>query len=238
MNGDAPGTALSHGLHSGGPYIAPEDLQQMEQTDAPEGKPFFAEEVDSSELVFLNLLGTGSQGEVYKCLWWRQFPICTSCITVAVKKLRNNSGPLNQDTETRTYNISHPNLVKCLDATTFPPYLIVSEFCSGGTLYDLIHDPLNQLTWRQRIKILLDIAQGMEYLHSFVPMVLHRDLKSTNVLLAKRITSPSQRPVAKVADFGLSRTLNVSSAAQMTCGVGTWRWMAPEVLRESSYDDE
>merc|ERR1719188_1393320 len=81
----------------------------------------------------------------------------------------------------------------------------------------------------------------MEYLHAQTPCILHRDLKTGNVLLTKSISSSSMEPMAKVADFGLSRLLgNVGQmgAAMMTRAVGTWRWMAPEVISSNHYDEK
>jgi len=197
-------------------------------------------ELDAAELITQEALGSGSQGEVYRAIWWKRFANSTSAITVAMKQLHKHAGQKAHLCEALTLNISHPNLVQCFDATTRPPYIIVSEYCAGGSLYDLLHKTKQELTWRQRLQILLDIAEGMEYLHSLVPIILHRDLKSCNVLLTKRITSTAQRPTAKVTDFGLSRVLQNNpsySHTSMTACVGTWRWMAPEVFSNTSYDE-
>lgn len=191
-----------------------------------------------SELFLQDLLGTGAQAEVYRAIWWRSFAQCTSFITVAVKRLNVGSGARAQHCESLTHSISHPNLVKCFEATTKPPFLIVSEFCAGGSLFDSLHDSTKQITWSQRLKILLDVAKGMEYLHSQSPIIMHRDLKSCNVLLTKPLSSTKQ-PHAKVADFGLSRLIEplVSPSTMMTKCVGTWRWMAPEVFCSTDYDE-
>jgi serine/threonine protein kinase len=196
------------------------------------------ETVDSSEFVIQSHIGSGAQASVYRAVWWRKFGRSTSVITVAVKRLHTSSNNRVYDCECLTREISHPNLVKCFDATSSPPYLIVSEFCSGGSLYDLIHDSSVQFPWKQRLQILLDVSKGMEYLHNSVPIILHRDLKSCNVLLTKPVTSTQQRPNAKVADFGLSRIrVPRPEAVPMTRYVGTWRWMAPEVFSSTEYDE-
>jgi len=197
------------------------------------------EQLEPSELFLQDLLGTGAQAEVYRAIWWRSFARCTSFITVAVKRFNVGSGERSRHCESLTHSISHPNLVKCFEATTKPPFLIVSEFCAGGSLFDIIHDSTVQITWSQRLKILLDVAKGMEYLHSQSPIIVHRDLKSCNVLLTKALTSTKQQPHAKVADFGLSRLLepSVSPSMMMTKCVGTWRWMAPEVFFSTDYDE-
>jgi len=197
------------------------------------------QQLDPSEIVLLDSLGSGAQAEVYRAVWWRKFGCSTSAITVAVKRLHDNCGEKAYACESLMRRIKHPNLVACFEATTKAPYLIVSEFCSGGSLYNKLRDVYSvPMSWRQRIKILLDVAKGMEYLHGCSPCIMHRDLKSCNVLLSKQIKSASDHPTAKVADFGLSRTVDNQNPTQgwMTRCVGTWRWMAPEVFSSNVYD--
>ena len=76
---------------------------------------------------------------------------------------------------------------------------IVTELMSGGSLEDVLHDFGYDLQWQLRVKLGLQIALGMEHLHA--RHLLHRDLKSANVLLNE------QRTIAKVCDFGLSRVV-------------------------------
>eukprot|EP00927_Polykrikos_kofoidii_P042325 TRINITY_DN3620_c0_g2_i1.p1 TRINITY_DN3620_c0_g2~~TRINITY_DN3620_c0_g2_i1.p1 ORF type:complete len:335 (-),score=35.60 TRINITY_DN3620_c0_g2_i1:132-1136(-) len=210
---------------------------QADQAIDGDGQEEF-DSIDSSEFVIQSHIGSGAQAAVYRAVWWRKHARSTSVITVAVKRLHTSSNNRVYDCECLTRDISHPNLVKCYDATNSPPYLIVSEYCSGGSLYDLIHDSSVQFPWKQRLQILLDVSKGMEYLHNSVPVILHRDLKSCNVLLSKPVTSTQQRPTAKVADFGLSRIRAARPTAMpMTRYVGTWRWMAPEVFSSTQYDE-
>mmetsp|Transcript_58513 Transcript_58513/g.154078 ORF Transcript_58513/g.154078 Transcript_58513/m.154078 type:complete len:350 (-) Transcript_58513:256-1305(-) len=213
--------------------------------DAPEGSDhslakddiglaqFFT--VKPSEIHIEQKLGAGAQADVYKATWTRKFVVSTSSIVVAVKRLRLDLGPVYRDREALAILTDHPNIVKCFDCTVDPPYLVISEYCAGGSLFDLLYNTRIELTLRQRIKILADVARGMRYLHEQRPRILHRDLKSSNVLLMKPIRSREQEPFAKVADFGLAR-LNSEAAtlACMTVGVGTWRWMAPEVFDNDS----
>lgn len=186
--------------------------------------------VKPSELHVESRLGTGAQADVYKAVWTRKFVVSTSSIVVAVKRLKLDLGQAYRDREALTILTDHPNIVKCFDCTLDPPYLVISEFCAGGSLFDLLYNTRQVLTKRQKIKILSDVAGGMKYLHEQKPCILHRDLKSSNVLLMKPIKSAEQEPFAKVADFGLARTSEVGSLPCMTVGVGTWRWMAPEVF--------
>ncbi len=56
---------------------------------------------------------------------------------------------------------------------------IITEFCGGGTLFDLLHRRKNiELTWQQRIKFANDVCKGIKILHGCIPPIIHRDLKS------------------------------------------------------------
>ncbi|EQC37999.1 TKL protein kinase [Saprolegnia diclina VS20] len=104
--------------------------------------------------------------------------------------------------------------------------MLVTEFMDAGDLRDVLQSQ-ESLLWATKLSIAFDIVQGLVYLHTLEPKVLHRDLKSRNVLLNTNMT-------AKLTDFGISRELD---DATMTAGIGTYRWMAPEVLREGHYDE-
>ncbi|KAG2980891.1 hypothetical protein PC118_g10920 [Phytophthora cactorum] len=79
-----------------------------------------------------------------------------------------------------------------------------------------------------KVKVALHVAHALTYLHSCAPPVIHRDLKSSNILLNEAMD-------AKVTDFGISRE---RIDATMTAGVGTSLWMAPEVMLGERYDDK
>jgi serine/threonine protein kinase len=79
-----------------------------------------------------------------------------------------------------------------------------------------------------KVKIALHIAHALTYLHSLQPVVVHRDLKSKNILLDARYD-------AKLTDFGVSRERADST---MTGGVGSSLWMAPEVMLGERYDEK
>ncbi|KAL6072733.1 TKL/DRK protein kinase, variant 1 [Balamuthia mandrillaris] len=78
------------------------------------------------------------------------------------------------------------------------------------------------------LKILRDVARGMTFLHGFEPPIVHRDLKSQNLLIDENWNT-------KVADFGMSRVRAVTSTMTR---VGTPQWMAPEMLREQRYTEK
>lgn len=99
-------------------------------------------------------------------------------------------------------------------------FCLAYEFCEGGSLLSLLSD---NSRYYEYLPIALDIASGMAYLHS--RYVIHRDLKPSNVLLTR-----DHR--AKIADFGMSVA---NTGQELTAETGTYRYMAPEVIRHESY---
>jgi serine/threonine protein kinase len=165
-----------------------------------------------------------------------------------VKKLKPKSRDGLQF-EGMAFELNHRNLVQYLGLIPGDEPQIIMEYCSGGNLYDKIRKTPGQgLSWRQRIKVLNDIAQGMVYLH--LHNVMHRDLKSMNVLLVNPVNSDRDEIHAKIADFGLARSVPTPqsrvqadsfgrrTSKSMTRCAGTWRWMAPEVMHSDSYNEK
>lgn len=195
--------------------------------------------VDPNELAFHKVIGVGGQAKVFLATWTRSFGFSSSSVTVAVKKMKPTVK--NIDREALALRVFHPNLVQSYGASVnVPPYLIVMEYCRGGSLYDHIYHPQSfSFTWEQRMKIASDVADGMAYLHSHTPKITHRDLKSTNILLVARIKDADEEPEVKITDFGLARAQgHRGSWGAMTQCVGTWRWMAPEVFSSTKYDEK
>ncbi|KAK4414201.1 putative serine/threonine-protein kinase SIS8 [Sesamum alatum] len=170
----------------------------------------------------------GSYGEVYRGDWHGT--------EVAVKKFLDQdiTGESLEEfkSEVRIMKrVRHPNVVLFMGAITRPPNLsIVTEFLPRGSLYRLIHRPNNQLDERRRLRMALDAARGMNYLHNCTPVIVHRDLKSPNLLVDKNW-------VVKVCDFGLSR-MKHSTFLSSRSTAGTAEWMAPEVLRNEPSNEK
>ena len=124
--------------------------------------------------------------------------------------------------------LRHPNIVMFLGACTKPPnFAIVLEYCSKGSLWSTIQNLDLSLTWEDRRRFALDTARGVNYLHTCSPPVIHRDLKSLNLLL-----DDSYR--VKLADFGWTKGLE----NYMTGKIGTYQWMAPEVIASQKYSEK
>jgi alpha-tubulin suppressor-like RCC1 family protein len=139
--------------------------------------------------------------------------------------------------------LQHPNVVHLLGFSVSPPCLAI-EYCSRGSLDDVLAqastDPesAKRLTWIRRLRMAKDMAAGLLHLHSRTPPILHRDVKSPNILVAADFT-------VKVADMGLSKLAEDAqkggSQSRNTMGGGVNpRWISPEVLngeKESKESD-
>lgn len=127
--------------------------------------------------------------------------------------------------------LRHPNVVLFMGAVTRPPNLsIITEFLPRGSLYRIIHRPHCQIDEKRRIKMALDVAKGMNCLHTSIPTIVHRDLKSPNLLVDEDWN-------VKVCDFGLSR-LKHNTFLSSKSTAGTPEWMAPEVLRNENSNEK
>ncbi|CAM8982140.1 unnamed protein product [Rhodiola kirilowii] len=185
-------------------------------------------EIPWEEITLGERIGLGSYGEVYHGDWHGT--------EVAVKRFLNQSitGESLEEfiSEVRIMRrVRHPNVVLFMGAITRPPNLsIITEFLPRGSLYRLLHRPNNQLDERRRLRMALDAARGMNYLHNCTPVIVHRDLKSPNLLVDKNW-------VVKVCDFGLSR-MKHSTFLSSRSTAGTAEWMAPEVLRNEPSNEK
>ena len=147
---------------------------------------------------------------------------------VAAKCIRQNpDANLRQEFVAETATMSklrHPNIVQLLAASFEPNLQLILEYCALGSLFDSLakirEEGPESLPWLNEDRkpiMALDIARGLMYLHTRSPPLVHRDIKSLNVLITAHYT-------CKLADFGLS-TVSPESAL-----IGSLAYLAPEVL--------
>ncbi|CAM9780862.1 unnamed protein product, partial [Ectocarpus sp. 13 AM-2016] len=169
-----------------------------------------------------NILGSGAFGAVRTAKW--------NGVNVAVKQLQVHG--VHSDTvralrkEIRLHScLRFDHVVQLYAASTISPHLcLVIELASGGSLWNYLHSSSEPLSHALQTAFLYDIARGMSFLHS--KGVLHRDLKSANVLVFE-----NRR--LKLCDFGLSKIKTESSSRSKRGAVGTAQWMSPEEMDES-----
>ncbi|CAK4716824.1 hypothetical protein LEN26_013201 [Aphanomyces euteiches] len=129
-------------------------------------------------------------------------------------------------------NLKHPNILDFLGFSWNPKdhnLCFLTMYMKNSDLFYYLQKRKSNLSWkREKIQLALDVAQGLVYLHSLTPKIIHRDLKSKNVLLDENFT-------AKINDFGISRVRQFEET--MTAGVGTALWAAPEVFMAKKYND-
>ena len=208
------------------------------QMDAKSKLEHLAEHLDSQgqggldikveEITIGDRIGIGSFGEVYRGMW--------RGTEVAVKRL------IDQDLTEHVREeflgevsimrrLRHPNIVLFMGVITAERNLaIVTEFLPRGSLFRLIHRSGIELDFRRRLRMAEDVAKGMHYLHTCKPMIVHRDLKSPNLLVDRNWC-------VKVTDFGLSRMKHTTFLSTKS-NAGTPEWMAPEVLRSEPSNEK
>lgn len=181
-----------------------------------------SEIINPKEIEILRVLGAGSFGEVYLGKFSGAF--------VAVKKIHHWKAGAKDDL-TREVSLAkslrHPNIVQFLGVTRWSDggLCSVSEFIERGDLYTVLHDSLLKLTWEvEKHTIAADTLAGLAYLHRLQPPIIHRDLKSRNILITRHFN-------AKLTDFGLSRTV----AEDTMTITGSNLWLAPEMYRGEQY---
>ncbi|XP_047319816.1 wall-associated receptor kinase 2-like [Impatiens glandulifera] len=215
-----------------GGFVLQQSLQQEGSSHATT-TIFTAKELEKATNNYAErmIIGKGGFGVVYK-------GILEDNQVVAIKKsklVEKNQVDQFINEVTVLMQINHRNVVKllgcCLEAEV---PLLVYEYISNGTLHEHIHNQheVDYLTWETRLKIASESANVLSYLHSQASIpVIHRDVKSTNILLDNNYT-------AKVADFGASRLVSIHEMQLSTMVQGTLGYLDPEYLQTSQLTDK
>ncbi|CAB4265505.1 unnamed protein product [Prunus armeniaca] len=179
-------------------------------------------EIDATLLRYEKKIASGLYGDLF------QGSFCGQAVAIKVLSMEHLNETMREFTQ-EVYimrKVRHKNVVQLIGACTKPPMLcIVTEFLSGGSMYDFVHKQTGALSLQSLLRVAIDVSRGMNYLHQ--NNIIHRDLKAANLLM-------DDNGVVKVADFGIARVQAQSGV--MTAETGTYRWMAPEVIEHKPYD--
>lgn len=187
--------------------------------------------IDIEDIVIGRTIGHSSFGTVNQGMF--------NGTKVAVKTIHHDSSPNSQNNLASirreaelNCKLRHPNIVLFMGICIQPNTVsIVTELMARGNVRDLLlrknEGHLVRLDWNLRQQWALDTARGMTYLHSLDPPMIHRDLKTNNLLVDRGMN-------VKICDFGLSRF----RSEKMMSSVGTIHFAAPEVLRSDLYNEK
>ncbi|ETI37150.1 TKL/DRK protein kinase [Phytophthora nicotianae] len=179
-------------------------------------------------IIFEKAISKGASGEVWVCDYDGQ--------QVAVKRLLQTKHQKAQHVQAFAEEIElsaslvHPNVVEFIGVAwnTLNNLVMVMEYLPMGSLQRYLRVNSELLSWsKDKLRITIEIVQALEYLHSRKPSLIHRDLKSSNILLTNKLEP-------KLIDFGVSRD---KIDLTMTGEIGTPYWTAPEVLEGKRYTE-
>lgn len=185
--------------------------------------------VDLSKLYIGHKFASGAHSRIFRGIYKDE--------DVAVKIIRQPDDDENGDMGARLEkqytrevillsHLYHRNVIKLAGACKKPPvFFVITEYLVGGSLRAFLHKQNHQsLPLQKLIAIALDIAHGMEYIHS--QGIVHRDLKPENILFDEEFC-------VKIADFGIACEEAYFDA--LAEDPGTYRWMAPEMIKHKPY---
>eukprot|EP01100_Stratorugosa_tubuloviscum_P013982 TRINITY_DN7226_c0_g1_i1.p1 TRINITY_DN7226_c0_g1~~TRINITY_DN7226_c0_g1_i1.p1 ORF type:complete len:763 (-),score=369.26 TRINITY_DN7226_c0_g1_i1:12-2300(-) len=182
--------------------------------------------VDPEELKFKKCLGEGTSAKVYRGVYRNQ--------EVAIKVMKD-AAEKKDDEFYKEFSIvsslRSPYVVFFYGACVSPSFCMVLEFCAFGTLYDVLNDAEIDFPWQRVFRASIQTMKGIVCLHSWKPQIVHRDLKSLNLLV-------DENWVVKVSDFGLSRFTSGGSLNTLNELRGTYAYTAPEVYFGEKYTDK
>ena len=198
--------------------------RQLHQTKPKSTELQLLDENEIKEYERVENVGSGGGGSVFK-VYKRQY--------FAIKEMKiQNANTSTLKSFIREYEImnslDHPNILKTyglhISSTTIPPSIVL-EYCPNH-LGEAIKQSF--LSNEDLVLYIYQIAEGMKFIHSH--NVIHRDLKPSNILI-------SDDGLIKICDFGISKVMSVEEQT-MTGGIGTQKYMAPEVLNEEDYNEK
>ncbi|XP_078175368.1 chitin elicitor receptor kinase 1-like isoform X2 [Carex rostrata] len=172
----------------------------------------------TNDFSMANKIGQGGYGAVYYAELRGE--------KAAIKKMETQSAQEFLAELKVLTHVHHLNLVRLIGYCIEGALFLIYEYIENGNLSQRLRSSgWPPLPWANRVQIALDSARGLEYIHEHtVPVYIHRDIKSANILIDKNDR-------AKVADFGLAKLTEVGNMSLPTRVVGTFGYMPPEYAR-------
>lgn len=231
---------LDAGNHLGSPAIKSSNESASQSTDLSKFSSGY-DIVQFSDIELIRTIGEGSFGLV----WMAKYLQTTVAVKVLTHDMKHGMGIEAQSKPSDAVlsalqkeasimaALRHPNCIQYLGAMLDPPALIM-EYCSKRSVDRILAEALldpkaaKQLDWVHLMSMATDAAKGMYYLHTRSPPIIHRDLKSPNLLVDALWH-------VKISDFNLSRALE-ENATVSSLQITNPRWLAPEVLKGAQAD--
>jgi hypothetical protein len=183
--------------------------------------------IPHEEVEYTRFIAKGASAKVYEGIYNGEF--------VAIKVLRGRVDEQKVESFRKEFaimsKINSEYVVKLFGLCLEPKLTLVMEFCSRGSLYDILNDELFPMGWDLMFKFAIDMTKGLKSLHSHEPKILHRDWKSLNLLVTEdwRI---------KICDFGLSRPDTNSNKDTLAKLRGTMAYCSPEVYNGALFNEK
>ncbi|ETM50365.1 TKL protein kinase [Phytophthora nicotianae] len=207
------------------PEIVSADRSALWNDDA-----IVANRIQRNRVKIKKLISRGAYGEVYLGKFNRK-PVAVKMLITATRGSIQQVNDLLSEAK-MIASMDHPHILSFIGVAwdSLSDLCVVLEYMDGGDLRLLLDEFLKagQPVGINKMKatIALHVCHALTYLHSLNPPIVHRDLKSRNILLNRSMA-------AKLTDFGISRERPDNT---MTAGVGTSLWMAPEVMLGKKYN--
>ena len=210
---------------AGSGTLEAESSNSRESTDSTSQEPVRGDRLASLEVELKELLGKGSYGMVYRGLTPRHGSVAVKVLPWALNEV---SSELKKELKL-LQRCNSAYIVRAFGAFAKPKELwIVMEYCDLGSLLDVMRSMDEPLPEAAIAAACSDSLRGLSYMHTQKRGIIHRDIKSANILL-------NSEGRVKLADFGVAAQLN-STASKRNTVIGTPHWMSPEVISNGKYD--
>eukprot|EP01088_Endostelium_zonatum_P017271 TRINITY_DN5006_c0_g1_i1.p1 TRINITY_DN5006_c0_g1~~TRINITY_DN5006_c0_g1_i1.p1 ORF type:complete len:731 (-),score=119.17 TRINITY_DN5006_c0_g1_i1:65-2257(-) len=200
--------------------------------------------IQSTDVKLVRRIGHGGYGTVWKATL---SGTCPSTLAVskkyaepfAAKTFIENTADLRVFSKevSNMKDLHHKNILPLMAYVLEANQLyLITPLMRGGNVFDLIHSKsAPHLSGADLKRIALDTAKGVKYLHTLPKKMIHRDLKSMNLLIETKYRRGKPIGNLRIADFGLSRSKEMTAKMSR---IGTVQWVAPEVLLGSEYNEK